>query len=181
MKIINTSNNNYSSDLEKIIKKRSQYNLKSIDLEVGKIINKVIKYGDKALIYYAKKFDRSKVSEDNILLTKEIRYSYKNKIDNHILNAFKVSINNVVKFHKKQKPSDYEIKSKGVKTASKWKPIQSVGLYIPGGKAAYPSSVIMNVVPAKVAGVKRIVVATPSKSEHINPYVLAILDELNII
>jgi len=180
MKILNTASNTFYFDLEKIIKKRSQYNLPKIDLEVSKIINEVINDGDEALIYYAKKFDESEINKENILLTEEMRLSYKKKIDIDIFDAFKSSINNVTNFHRQQKPLDYEIKHQGVKTALIWKPIQSVGLYIPGGKAVYPSSVIMNVVPAKVAGVERIVVTTPSKSDNINPYVLAILDELDI-
>ena len=106
--------------------------------------------------------------------------SYKGKINKSVLNAFKVAIKNITNFHKKQVPVNYEINNEGVKTGLIWKPIQSVGLYIPGGKAVYPSSLLMNVIPAKVAGVKRIVVTTPSKSDEINPYILALLDELNI-
>ena len=68
-------------------------------------------------------------------------------------------------------PQNYEINKNGLKTGSLWKPIQSVGLYVPGGKAVYPSSLIMNVVPAKVAGVERIVVVTPNNKEQINPYI----------
>ena len=77
-------------------------------------------------------------------------------------------------------PKSFQIKKHGVKTSAKWTPIQSVGLYIPGGLASYPSSLIMNVIPAKVSGVKRIVLMTPSKSNKINPYILALIDELKI-
>ena len=84
---------------------------------------------------------------------------------------------NITNFHNQQKPTDYTINNQGVKTALIWKRIQSVGLYIPAGKAVYPSSVIMNVIPAKVAGVERITVVTPSKLDLIDPYILAILDE----
>ena len=94
--------------------------------------------------------------------------------------AFKVAINNIKRFHKKQFPQNYKIHKNGLKTESTWKPIDSVGLYIPGGKAIYPSSLIMNAVPAKVAGVKRIVVVTPPQSGKINPYILALLKELAI-
>ena len=77
-------------------------------------------------------------------------------------------------------PKSFQIKKHGVKTSAKWTPIQSVGLYIPGGIASYPSSLIMNVIPAKVSGVKRIVLMTPAKSNKINPYVLALIDELKL-
>ena len=105
---------------------------------------------------------------------------YKNEIDHSVINAFKVAIKNIRYFHEKQFPKDFEVINDGVKTKSVWKPIHSVGLYIPGGNASYPSSVIMNVIPAKVAGVKRIVVTTPSKIGKIDPYILAILDELGV-
>ncbi|SVC20190.1 uncharacterized protein METZ01_LOCUS273044, partial [marine metagenome] len=96
------------------------------------------------------------------------------------MNAFKVAMNNIKRFHERQKPENYQVVSGGVKTDLVWKPLQSVGLYIPGGNAVYPSSLLMNVIPAKIAGVKRIVVVTPSKSNKINPYILALLDLFSI-
>ena len=180
MKILNTSSDFFYPNLTEIVQKRSQYNLPSVDDSVKFIIDDVIARGDQALFDYANKFDGSNLSKDNILLSKDIRLSYKDKVDSNIIEAFKIAIKNITNFHNQQKPTDYEINNQGVKTASIWKTIQSVGLYIPAGKAVYPSSVIMNVIPAKVAGVERIVVATPSKLDQIDPYILAILDELNI-
>ena len=180
MKILNTSSEFFYPNLAKIVQKRSQYNLPSVDDSVKFIIDDVIARGDQALFDYAYKFDGSNLSKDNILLSKDIRLSYKNKVDSNIIEAFKIAIKNITNFHNQQKPNDYEINDQGVKTALIWKTIQSVGLYIPAGKAVYPSSVIMNVIPAKVAGVERITVVTPSKLDQIDPYILAILDELNI-
>ena len=180
MKILNTSSDFFYPNLTKIVQKRSQYNLPSVDDSVKFIIDDVIARGDQALFDYAYKFDGSNLSKDNILLSKDIRLSYKNKVDSNIIGAFKIAIKNITNFHNQQKPTDYEINDQGVKTALIWKTIQSVGLYIPAGKAVYPSSVIMNVIPAKVAGVERITVVTPSKLDQIDPYILAILDELNI-
>ena len=180
MKILNTSSDFFYPNLIEVVQKRSQYNLPSVDDSVKFIIDDVIARGDQALFDYAKKFDGSNLSKDNILLSKDIRLSYKNKVDSNIIEAFKIAIKNITNFHNQQKPTDYEINEQGVKTALIWKTIQSVGLYIPAGKAVYPSSVIMNVIPAKVAGVERITVATPSKLDQIDPYILAILDELNI-
>jgi histidinol dehydrogenase len=180
VKILNTSGDSFYLYLQDILQKRSQQNLPIIDEAVKNIINDVISRGDEALFDYSKKFDESIIDKENILISKEIRLSYRNKVDPDIMDAFRVSIKNVTNFHSLQKPHNYEIKNKGVKTALIWKTIQSVGLYVPGGEAIYPSSVIMNVVPAKVAGVKRIVVVTPSKLNEIDPYILAILDELDI-
>ena len=180
MKILNTSSKLFYPNLAKIVQKRSQYNLPSVDDSVKFIIDDVVTRGDQALFDYAYKFDGSNLSKDNILLSKDIRLSYKDKVDYNIIGAFKIAIKNITNFHNQQKPTDYEINDQGVKTALIWKTIQSVGLYIPAGKAVYPSSVIMNVIPAKVAGVERITVVTPSKLDQIDPYILAILDELNI-
>jgi len=178
--ILYAKNNNFYKDLKLILDKRSQQNIPEIDEKVKNIIKDVVNRGDEALFEYSKKFDESNLNKKNIFLTDQVRISYKDKVDENIINAFRVAIKNITNFHEKQKPNDYEIINNGVRTASIWKAIQSVGLYIPGGNASYPSSLIMNVVPAKIAGVKRIVVTTPSKFNEINPYVLALLDELKI-
>ena len=78
-----------------------------------------------------------------------------------------------------QLPKDYELSENGVKLRSRWKALDSVGLYVPGGQTVYPSSLIMNIVPAILAGVKRIVCVTPPSKFH-NPYILGLLDELGI-
>ena len=180
MKILNTCNSTFYNDLKIILDKRSQYDLFSINESVKNIIKDVIERGDQALFDYSKKFDKSNINQENILLSEEVRLSYKDKVKKETLEAFRIAIKNITQFHKLQKPKNYEINNGGVKTSSIWKPIKSVGLYVPGGNASYPSSLIMNVIPAKVAGVQRIVITTPAKLNHIDPYILAILDELNI-
>ena len=180
MKILKSENQNFFKDLKFFLQKRLQQNIKDIDEPVKKIINQIIQNGDEALFKYTKEFDGSLIDSSNVLISKKIRESYKNKADINVLQSFKVAIQNITKYHEKQKPQNYEIIEDGAKTSSIWKPIQSVGLYVPGGNAVYPSSLIMNAIPAKVAGVERIVVVTPSQSGSLNPYILALLDELNI-
>jgi len=180
VKIINNKNPNFLSDLQFYLESRSQENNEEIDLEVKNIISEVKEKGDEALFYFSKKFDGVDLDESNLLISKELRSEYRNKIDLTSLKSFETAIDNVMNFHQKQFPQNYEINKNGLKTGLLWKPIQSVGLYVPGGKAAYPSSLIMNVVPAKVAGVKRIVVVTPNINEKINPYILALLDILDV-
>ena len=180
MKIINNKDPNFLSDLQFYLESRSQENNEEIDLEVKNIISEVKEKGDEALFYFSKKFDGVNLDESNLLISRELRNEYKNKIDLTSLKSFETAIDNVTNFHQKQLPQNYEINKNGLKTGSLWKPIQSVGLYVPGGKAVYPSSLIMNVVPAKVAGVKRIVVVTPNINEKINPYILALLDVLDV-
>ena len=180
MKIINNKDPNFLPDLQFYLESRLQENNEEIDLEVKNIISEVKEKGDEALFYFSKKFDGVDLDESNLLISRELRNEYTNKIDLTSLKYFETAIDNVTNFHQKQLPQNYEINKNGLKTGSLWKPIQSVGLYVPGGKAAYPSSLIMNVVPAKVAGVKRIVVVTPNINEKINPYILALLDVLDI-
>ena len=180
MKIINNKDPNFLQDLQFYLNSRSQENNEVIDLEVKNIISEVKEKGDEALFYFSKKFDGVDLDESNLLISRELRNQYKNKIDLTTLKSFETAIDNVTNFHQKQFPQNYEINKNGLKTGLLWKPIQSVGLYVPGGKAAYPSSLIMSVIPAKLAGVKRIVVVTPNINEQINPYILALLDVLEV-
>jgi len=180
MKILNYKTKNFYKELKKILDSRSQQNIENTDTIVKNIITQIKDRGDEALFKFVREFEGNSVNESNILISKKILKSYKDKIDVDVMNSFRISIKNTTAYHKKQKPKNYEILEDGVKTGSIWKPIQSVGLYVPAGKSVYPSSLIMNVVPAKIAGVKRIVVVTPNPSGNINPYILALLDELEV-
>ena len=182
MKILNYKQKNFKKKLENLLKKHSSESVESIniELEVKKILKEVKHTGNKAIIKYSKKFDDINLNKNNLRIPKKTLESYKNKVDQRILKSFKIAIDNVKNFHKKQLPKNYQINKNGIKTGSFWKPLESVGLYIPGGNAVYPSSLIMNVIPAKVAGVKRIVVTTPSQNGNFSPYILAILDFLKI-
>ena len=151
MKILKTQNINFYKDLSMILQSRSSPDIDNIDELVKNIILDIMQKGDKALFNYAKQFDGTVINSSNILLSKEIRNSYKEKINQDIMNAFKIAIENITRFHEKQKPENYQVVNEGVKTDLVWKPLQSVGLYIPGGKAVYPSSLVINVIPAKVA------------------------------
>ncbi|MDC1185225.1 histidinol dehydrogenase, partial [Alphaproteobacteria bacterium] len=100
-------------------------------------------------------------------------------LNKETIDSFKVAISNVKRFHQKQFPENYEITNMNAKLQSIWKPMDSVGLYIPGGNAVYPSSLIMSVIPAQIAGVERIVCVTPP-TNNFNPYVAFLLDELGV-
>ena len=181
MKIINQKKDNLLFSLNKLIDSRLESTSDEIDLEVKKIINKVKIEGDEALIKFAKIYDNVLIKASQILIPEKIRKSYKEKIDKKFIKSFKIAINNINTFHKKQLPSNYNINKDGLITGLLWKPIESVGLYVPGGKASYPSSLLMSVIPAKVAGVKRIVVTTPPPNKNeFNPYLMALLDIMDI-
>ena len=175
MKIIKFNNKNFFAELDLHLSKRIE-NSKNIYQDVEEIIKDVKKNGNEALIKYAKKIDNIDLSENDIKLK---NFSSKENVDTNILLSFEKAIKNITNFHKKQLPNNYEIDKDDLKLKSIWRPLDSVGLYIPGGNAAYPSSLIMSVIPAKVAGVKRIVCVTPP-SKTINPYILKLFEILNI-
>ena len=179
MKLIKNNNDKFYEELKSFLFKRIESDNEAIQGSVKTIIDEVKRTGDNALFKYAKEFDGVNLENHGLLLDKSLRDSYKSSIDKGIFSSFKKSIENVRKFHKLQYPKNYKVSDQEINIESQWQPIESVGLYIPGGKTTYPSSLIMNVVPAQVAGVKRIVCVTPP-SASINPYILALLNEFQI-
>ena len=180
MKIFKQKEKNFINDIKYFLESRVEENVESINQSVKEIINDVRLNGDSALIKYTKMFDNFDLIKSEILMPKNIRDHNQVNIDNEIMNSFELAIKNITKFHQKQIPENHELEENKLRTGSFWRAIDSVGLYVPGGKAAYPSSLLMNAIPAKVAGVKRIVVTTPCVKGIINPYVVGLLDILEI-
>lgn len=145
---------------------------------VNGIINEIRKNGDKALFEYTEKFDKCVIDASSIRITKEeIEEAYR-ALDPEFVEVMKRSAENIRAFHEKQKRNTWiDTKEDGSILGQRILPIEISGVYVPGGKAAYPSSVLMNVVPAKVAGVKRIVMCTPpGKDGKVNPGTLVAAD-----
>ena len=178
MKLVKFNNKNFYKNLQKDLNKRYSSINSNIQNDVKKIINGVKIKGDEALINYTKKFDKILLNKNNFS-PNYTSINYKKNTDKKILNSFKKAIKNITNFHKKQLPNDILQTNNNIKLRTRWRPIDSVGLYIPGGNAFYPSSLIMNVVPAQIAGVKRIVCVTPPTKKP-NPYLLYLLNELKI-
>jgi histidinol dehydrogenase len=171
---------NFDSLIQKIIQKKTR-KFKSVDSKVSKIIEDVIRNGDNSLIRLTKKYDNFKLSSKNIRFSKsEIKNSIK-KCNVETISALKLAAKRIKEFHKRQIPKDcYYKDSLGIRLGMQWNPIDSIGVYVPGGSASYPSSVLMNVIPAKVAGVRRIAMAVPSPRGEINPLVLAAANILGV-
>ena len=180
MKILREKNFRFNNDFEKLILNRNPKISKAIDKEVKKIINSVKKNGDKTLIRLTKKFDNLKLKKKNLQLNKIQIDKSASQVSPKVLKSFKLAINRIRDYHKKQFPKNYSLKKNGSKLSSRWSPINSIGIYVPGGKASYPSSLIMSIVPAQIAGVKRIVIMTPHKKGKLNPYIMAIIKMLKI-
>jgi len=149
--------------------------------QVSSIIDHVRVRGDQALIEYAARFDGVELSRDNLRVNESVLHASAARLDDKVLAALRQAIENVRAFHLRQIDGSWEFKpGSGVTLGQRVTPIERAGVYIPGGTAAYPSSVIMNIVPAQIAGVGSIVVATPPRTLENNPAVAAALVELNI-
>ena len=161
MRIVELNNTTKDELLEKLLQ-RSPSNYGKYEQIVSDIINDIRQRGDEALFEYTAKFDNFDLSADNIRVTKdEIEAAYE-ELDDSFIEVMKKSEENIRTFHEKQKRNSWiDTKADGSILGQRVTPIEISGVYVPGGKAAYPSSVLMNVVPAKVAGVERIVMCTP--------------------
>ncbi|HET9479273.1 MAG TPA: histidinol dehydrogenase, partial [Pyrinomonadaceae bacterium] len=149
--------------------------------QVTSIIDDVRQRGDKALIDYTRRFDGVELAPAELRIREETLDRSAAKVDEKILAALRVAIRNVRAFHERQLEQSWEISpTEGVRLGQRITPLERVGLYVPGGTAAYPSSIVMNVVPAQVAKVERIVVTTPPRTLAENPAIAAALLELNV-
>ena len=155
----------------KLISQNKFLNIK-VEREVEKIFQNIQAKGDKALFNYAKKFDGCKLNEKNIVINKNKIKVFAKKCPKDITNALFFSASRIKKFHLHEIPKNYKYKdNKGVILGSQWKPINSIGVYVPGGTASYPSSILMSSIPAKIAGVKKIVMVIPQKNTKLNPII----------
>ena len=155
----------------KLISQNKFLNIK-VEREVEKIFQNIQAKGDKALFNYAKKFDGCKLNEKNIVINKNKIKVFAKKCPKDITNALFFSASRIKKFHLHQIPKNYKYKdNKGVILGMQWRPINSIGIYVPGGTASYPSSILMSSIPAKIAGVKKIVMVIPQKNTKLNPII----------
>lgn len=154
------------NDLLKNLLKRSPSNFENYAETVQGIVDDVRDNGDAALFSYTKKFDKANINETNVKVTQEeIDYAY-TQVSSELLDVIRKAKKNIWEYHEKQKQySWFDSKPNGTLLGQKVTALASVGVYVPGGKAVYPSSVLMNVMPAKVAGVEKIVMTTPCNAE----------------
>ena len=149
---------------------------------VDKIVGEVRTGGDKKLLYYTNLIDKAGLTKKNLKVTKGEFAQAKKIVKPKVMAAIKRAIENVKRFHEEQMPKSWITnRPYGSMLGQKMTPVDSVGIYVPGGTAAYPSSVIMNAVPAMVAGVPQIVMAVPpGKDGKVNPYVLATAEAIGV-
>lgn len=161
MRIVKLTEESKTNILENLLK-RSPNSYGQFEQAVAEILANVRTDGDKALFEYTKNFDKADINEQNIVVTQEEIDEAYAQVDEELLAVIRKSLVNIRDYHAKQKQySWFDSKPDGIILGQKVSALSRVGVYVPGGKAAYPSSVLMNVMPAKVAGVEQIIMCTP--------------------
>ena len=178
MRIVELNEQN-KKDLLKNLLKRSTSNYGDFEAKVADIVENVRINGDSAVFEYTSRFDGVTVTADTLLVTEEeIKEAYE-QVDESLLAVIRKSLVNIESYHAKQKQQSwFDSQDNGIILGQKITPLEKVGVYVPGGKAVYPSTVLMNVMPAKVAGVDQIVMTTPpGKDGKVNPTTLVAAKE----
>jgi histidinol dehydrogenase len=176
MRIVNVQE--FKEQMLNQVVNRGKLDISSIESSVRKIIADVREQGDKALLKYTEKFDKIRLPASKLKVDeKEIKEAYK-KLKKSQITALRKAADNIASFHKKQLRDKWTMQiAEGVTLGQVTRPLESVGVYVPGGKATYPSSVLMCAIPARVAGVKKIVVCSPpGKSGDVNQALLVAAD-----
>ncbi len=178
MRIVELSSEAKSRLLEDLLK-RSPNSYGAYEGSVREILEKVKAEGDKALFAYTEQFDGAKIDAGSIEVSEEETAWAYAQVDASLLEVIRRSLKNIREYHEKQRQySWFDSKPNGTLLGQKVTPLSRVGVYVPGGKAAYPSSVLMNIVPAKVAGVEQIVMVTPpGRDGKVNPTTLVAAKE----
>ena len=178
MRIVTLDENSKQNLLNDLLKRSPNHYGEFID-RVNDIINNVRSNGDAAIFDYTKRFDGADINASNIRVTKEEIEEAYTLVDPELIDVIRKALVNIREYHEKQRQySWFDSKPNGTMLGQKVTPLATTGVYVPGGKAVYPSSVLMNVIPAKVAGVEKIVMVTPpGKDGKVNPTTLVAANE----
>ena len=180
MRILKLTKDSKQNILENLLK-RSPNNYTEYESSVNEIINNVRENRDKAIFDYTKKFDKADIDASNIRVTKEEIQEAYDKVDEKLLAVIRKSLVNIKKYHEKQLQNSWFTSEDGIILGQKVTALEKAGVYVPGGKAVYPSSVLMNVLPAKVAGVDKIVMCTPPGADgKVYPSTLVAANEAGV-
>lgn len=181
MRIVKLTEETRKDLLDQLLK-RSPNNYGKFEASVQEIITHVKEKKDEAVFEYTKKFDGVEITKETVLVTeKEIKEAYE-KVDPSLLDVIRKALINIRTYHEKQRQySWFDSQPDGSLLGQKVTPLKRVGVYVPGGKAVYPSSVLMNIIPAKVAGVSQIIMTTPpGKDGKVNPSTLVAAKEAGV-
>ncbi len=172
VKIINLSTKNIEKKLEEISKNLSTFDDRTYN-DTSRIVSDVQKNGDTALFGYTKQFDNLELTKKTVRVSREEMESARSEVSENLVNRLKFASQRIETYQKSKLPEGRTYKDEyGNELGWLVRPLERVGVYVPGGKAAYPSTVLMTAVPARVAGVKNIAIVTPCPGGELNPYVL---------
>ena len=172
LRFFNSNKKNSINKLELILNSRKS-NQQNQSIIVKRITSNVKKNGDKAVIRYEKKFSKGNFKSNKIKFSKNEIKNISKKVDKDLKKSIDVAFDRIKRFHLKQRSISFKYTDKYKNELSyQYSPIDSVGVYVPGGTASYPSTVLMNCIPAIVAGVKNIYLTTPALGSTVNPAVI---------
>ena len=169
---LNSLDSTFEKDFETLLSSKREDSV-DVDSSVRDIIGAVIEFGDQALLDYTQKFDRIVLSPDKLRFSQSELKEKAAEVSDKDRRALELAAARIEAYHKKQLPENaFWTDESGVELGWRWSPVAAAGLYVPGGLASYPSSVLMNAIPAKVAGVGRLAITVPTPDNKINPLVL---------
>ena len=171
MKTITSGDKTFKAAYNRLVH-RLRLGKKDVEAATKKILEDVRKEGDRAVLRYTKKFDRLILTPQTMQVSKEEIHAARQNADLNIIKSLQYARDQIFAFHKKQKRVNWSIKKNGIYLAERIHPLDAVGIYVPGGTAAYPSSVLMNGIPAQIAGCNEIYICTPTPEGKLNPYIL---------
>ena len=171
MKIIKHSDLDFEANLRAVVG-RADLDLVVHDATVREILKQIKERGDAALLEYTRRFDQYDLSAEEIRVTRGEIDEARNKVSDEEVDALRQAAENIREFHEHQNQQPWEYEKNGVLLGQNIRPLETAGIYVPGGKASYPSSVLMNAIPAKVAGVEKVVMCSPASKGQCSPHVL---------
>ncbi|MBY0355863.1 MAG: histidinol dehydrogenase [Rickettsiales bacterium] len=172
MSYLTASDSGFASALDELLSRRAGEGT-SVGETVAAILSEVRRRGDAALMDYTQRFDALSLTQDQLRFSNEERIAIEAECPADVRQALELAAERIYSFHARQTPQDSDYTDAlGVRLGMRWRPVDAVGMYVPGGRAAYPSSVLMNAIPAQVAGVTRLVMVVPTPAGEVNPAVL---------
>jgi histidinol dehydrogenase len=175
VKIISWKDRGFDKAVETVCQRATQQNVK-VEQSVKNILDKVRREGDKAVQRFTWQFDRIRIRPNQLRISQEEVHKAYSALPKGDTTALRYAARRIRTFHRRQRRSTWTYRKDGIQLGQMITPLDAVGVYVPGGKAVYPSSVLMNAIPAKVAGVSRVVMCTPTPSGSIHPSLLVAAD-----
>lgn len=172
IRFLKAGDQGFEGEIERIVK-RGERDLGPIEETVRKILKGVKDNGDESLLRFTREFDGVDLKPSELVLSSYDLDDALNQITDEVKEALQLAFERIENFHKKQVSESWTFSEEGILLGQKVSPLERVGIYVPGGKALYPSTVLMNAIPPRVAGVKEIIMLTPPGSEGTSPYILA--------